>query len=111
LSKVGILVLFLNSEEYRTGPSEILYSKIDRRSKLDKPSHPVKLAENCEEFAPNTVKSESEFTIDTAGELGVRNPALLTRATRSDRPALVIVAGKESGMVNTESMMWMRPPT
>ena len=104
MSKVGILVLFLNSEEYRTGPSDILYSRIDRRSKLDKPSHPVKLAEYCEEFGPNTVRSDSEFTIDTAGELGVRNPPLLSRATRSVKPALVIVAGKEIGMVSTESM-------
>lgn len=83
----------------------MLYWKIDKRSALERPSHPVKLAENCDELGPKMVRSESEFTMVTAGKLGVKNPPLLSRAMRSVSPALVIVAGNESGIVNTESKM------
>jgi hypothetical protein len=44
---VGIFVLFLNLEEYTTGPSEILYCNICNKSVSDRPSHPVKVAPNC----------------------------------------------------------------
>lgn len=48
--------------------------------------------------------------IVTAGELGVKYPPLFKRAMRSVSPAFVIVAGREMGIVRTESMMWMSPP-
>ena len=48
--------------------------------------------------------------IVAAGEVGVSQPPLSSSAMRSANPALVIVAGKEMGMVSTESMIWMTPP-
>lgn len=58
----------------------------------------------------HTVKSARLLTIEAAGELGFSQPPLLSSATRLFNPAFVIVAGREMGMVNTESTMCMRPP-
>ena len=89
----------------------MLYSRIDSKAVSDKPSHPVKLAANWVEFGPKTVRSARELTIFTAGELGVKKPPLLSNATRSVNPALVMVAGNETGIVSTESIICIRPPT
>ena len=83
---------------------------MESNSVLERSSHPVKLAEYCVELAPKMVRSDCEFTIVTAGELGVRNPPLLSNATRSVNPAFVTVAGAEIGIVKTESMMCINPP-
>ena len=59
--------------------------------------------------ASYTVRSCRSVTVASAIGL-VSQPALLSNATRSFRPAFVMVAGTVSGIVSTLSIVWITPP-